>query len=65
MNLRELLIERIMYAIDEDILMEVYEISEQKLLLISDEELLEIYEETVIMEECTRRFTRPVNATVN
>jgi hypothetical protein len=54
-----------MYAIDEDILMEVYEISEQKLLLISDEELLEIYEETVIMEECTRRFTRPVNATVN
>ena len=65
MNLRELLIERIMYAIDEDILMDVYDISEQKLLLISDEELLEIYEDVTVMERMNDIFTRPVSVTVN
>jgi len=64
MNLRELMIERIMYAIEEENLMEVYDLSEKDLPTIPDEDLLEIYEDTAVMMQCDHMFNRSGNMTL-
>lgn len=47
MNLRELIIERILFAFDEDDLMDYFQITESGLEELSDFDLLEVYEESI------------------
>ena len=47
LTLREMIIERILFAVDEDILSEVYQTSEDELQHMSDHDLLDIYDDVV------------------
>lgn len=47
MNLRQLLIERVLYAVDDYTLMKYYAMTEHDLQNLSDLDLLELYEEVV------------------
>lgn len=51
MTLRELLIERIHYAMDEEELLELYSVHGDELEDLSDVDLFEIYEEVTIVRE--------------
>lgn len=45
MMLRELMIERIQYAVSDEVLQEYFDIHPAELLTLSDEDFLELYEE--------------------
>ena len=47
MNMRELVIERILFAFDDDDLMDYFQITESGLEDLTDCDLLEIYEESI------------------
>lgn len=48
MGIRELMLEYIMFAYDDDTLMEMYQITEEELKGLSDVDLLEIYDTTLL-----------------
>lgn len=50
MNLRELVIERICYAVDEQTLIRDYGLSDKCLESLSDLDLLELYEDVVFID---------------
>ena len=50
MTLRELMIEYILFAYDEDSLQSKYHINEEELMNLSDIDLLEIYDTTLLVE---------------
>ena len=50
MNLRELMIEYILFAFDNEGLMERFSITEEELTSVSDIDLLEIYDMTLMVE---------------
>jgi hypothetical protein len=45
LTLREMIIERILFAVDEDVLNDSYEITEEELYHLSDTDLLDLYED--------------------
>lgn len=48
MSLRELMIEYILFAFDEEELMQKFQVNEEDLASISDMDLLEIYDQTLL-----------------
>ncbi len=50
MSLRELMIEYILFAFTQEQLMEKFMIAEHELKEISDEDLLEVYDKTLLTE---------------
>lgn len=48
MNLREMIVERIHYAVDEDTLREEFTLEVDEVAELSDVDLLELYEDVVI-----------------
>jgi len=48
MSLRELMIEYILFAFDEEELMQKFQVNEEDLANISDMDLLEIYDQTLL-----------------
>ena len=48
MNLRDLIIERILYATTDEQLESMFDISEDEMTTLSDLDLLELYEEVII-----------------
>ena len=50
MNLRELIIEYILFAYDEQRLLERFQITEGEIASLSDVDLLEIYDTTLLFE---------------
>lgn len=51
MNLRELIIGRILYAVSDEELQETYQLDEDGLENLSDLDLFELYEEVVLVYE--------------
>lgn len=51
MNLRELVIGRILYAVSDEELQETYQLDEDGLEKLSDLDLFELYEEVVLVYE--------------
>ena len=51
MNLRELVIGRILYAVSDEELQETYQLDEDGLENLSDLDLFELYEEVVLVYE--------------
>jgi hypothetical protein len=47
LTLREMIIERILFAVDEDILEEMYHTTEDELQHMSDHDLIDLYEDVV------------------
>lgn len=45
LTLREMIIERILFAVDEDVLKDVYQTSETELTDMSDGDLLDLFED--------------------
>ena len=45
LTLREMIIERILFAVDEDILNDIYQTNENELAEMSDTDLLDLYED--------------------
>ena len=45
LTLREMIIERILFAVDEDILNDIYQTSENELAEMSDSDLLDLFED--------------------
>lgn len=54
MNLRELITEYILFAYDEKELMERFSLTEEEVLELSDVDLLEIYDTTLMFVEVAR-----------
>lgn len=50
LSLRELIVERILFAIDEDDLIEQYGLTEDEVAELADVDLLELYEELYTFE---------------
>ena len=50
MSMRELMIEYIMFAFTDEQLMELYQVTEEELPELSDVDLLEIYDQTLLMD---------------
>lgn len=48
MTLRELMIERILYAIDDETLRDVYNLSDEELMELSDIDLFELFEDAIM-----------------
>ena len=51
MNLRELITEYILFAFTEEQLMEKFSVTEEELNTLSDVDLLEIYDQTLLFEK--------------
>jgi hypothetical protein len=51
MNMRELIVERILWAVTEEELAIKYHTSEEELLVLTDVDLLELYEDVVFAVE--------------
>lgn len=49
MKLRELMIEYILFAFDEQELMQEFQVTEEELANLCDTDLLEIYDQTLLM----------------
>ena len=47
LTLREMMIERIMFTIDEDVLSECYQTTEDEMQHMSDTDLMDLYEDVV------------------
>lgn len=47
LTLREMMIERILFAVDEDVLIDYYQTSENELASLSDTDLLDLYDDVV------------------
>jgi hypothetical protein len=50
MNLRELMIEYILFAFTEEQLMQFYQVTEEELPELADQDLLEIYDQTLLSD---------------
>ena len=50
MTLREMIIEYILFAFDDEDLMDKFQITEGEVFDLADEDLLEIYDKTLLME---------------
>ena len=57
MNLRELMIERIMFCVTEEVLQEYFDITESEILTLSDEDFLELYEDVSTFNEWDPRVS--------
>lgn len=47
LTLREMMIERILFVVDEDVLIDYYQTSENELASLSDTDLLDLYDDVV------------------
>lgn len=50
MSLRELIVEYILFAFDEEQLMEEFQLTEDEVADLSDVDLLEVYDKTLLMD---------------
>ena len=57
MNLRELMIERIHYAVTDEVLQEFFEIAPHELMELDDESFLELYEDVSTFSEWDPRVS--------